>query len=164
MSSSSGKPAGFLKFWPRTLEKLKHLACSNRSPGQVALGVGIGVFICTLPVYGLHTLLLVAFAFMVPRANKLAMFIGTNFSLPVTLPFITWCGYEIGRYVLPRDYPPLSWDYFRHFDFKLIGDFYGPLFVGSVILGVICGCFFFVVTYIGMKVFLSRKKGASGAG
>ena len=143
----------------RLKEKIKQLICSNNSPSEIALGVAVGVFICVLPLYGLHTALFIAFAFLIPRANKAAMFIGTNFSLPPTLPFITWAGYDMGRWVLPQDYPPLNFAYFRHFDFKHFGNFYFPLFVGSVILGVVCAIVFYGATYIAVIVFKKIKQG-----
>ena len=144
---------------PSTLkEKIKRIIYSQNSPPEIALGVAIGVFICVLPLYGLHTILFIAIAFLVPRANKAAMFIGTNFSLPPTLPFITWAGYDVGRRVLTRHhYQPLDFAYFRHFDFRHIGNFYFPLFVGSVILGAVCAVTFYVITYIAVVIFKRRK-------
>ncbi len=126
--------------WKRIKDFIHHLLISNNEPESIALGVAIGAFICVLPLYGFHTLLLILFALVIPRANKIAMLLGTNLSLPPTLPFITWAGYEIGRLVLPgANYPPFGFDYFRHFDWKHFGDFYYPLFIGSVVLGLLCG-------------------------
>ena len=139
-------------------EKIKQLIRSNNTPPEIALGVAIGVFICVLPLYGLHTVLFIVFAVLVPRANKAAMFVGTNFSLPWTLPFITWAGYDVGRWVLPRNYPPLDFAYFRHFDFKHFGNFYFPLFVGSFILGLACAIFFYAVSYIAVVIFQKIKQ------
>jgi uncharacterized protein (DUF2062 family) len=130
-------------------DKIKNLIRSHNSPSEIALGIAIGVFIGILPLYGFHILLWILFSFLVPRANKLAIFVGTNVSLPPTIPFITWAGYEIGRFMLSttRAYPPLDADFFRHFPFKDIGSFYFPLFVGSVILGMTGGAIFYGITY-----------------
>lgn len=129
-------------------QKIKTLLHMNSTPPEIALGVAIGVFICTLPVYGLHTVLMIIAAVLIKRANKVAIFIGTNFSQAPTLPFITWAGYEIGRAILPGRYPPFSFSFFRHFDFRHFGDFYTPLFIGSVVLGILCGGFFYGLTYV----------------
>ena len=123
------------------------------------MGIAVGAFICVLPLYGLHTVLMVGAAFLIPKANKIAIFIGTNVSLPPTLPFITWAGYEVGRFILPKDYPPLTWNYFLHFNFRNIGDFYYPLFIGSVILGIICAVVLYFLTVLAVTLWRQRHSG-----
>ncbi len=99
---------------------LVKLIRQHNSPQEIALGAGIGAFISCLPVYGLHTVLVILAAIIVRPANKIAIFLGTNLSLPPTLPFITWAGYEIGRFILKGDLPPLSWEFFKNFSFGKI--------------------------------------------
>jgi uncharacterized protein (DUF2062 family) len=121
--------------------KIMRLLLQNKTPHAIALGVAIGAFIAILPVYGLHTVLVIAAAFLVRPANKIAILVGTNVSLPPTLPFITWGGYSIGRFILGGDYPVLGWQAFKNFNLKSLKGFmhfYYPLFVGSVILGLVC--------------------------
>lgn len=131
----------------------------NASPHGIALGVAIGVFIGVLPVYGLHTVLMVLAAILIPSTNKIAIFIGTNISLLPTIPLITWGGYEIGRFILIKDYPDLSWAYFRHMNFQMFKDFYYPLFIGSFFLGLILAVlFYFIVFYIVAQWLKRRKK------
>ena len=140
-------------------EKLLHLLKDNNTPQGIALGTALGVFISTLPVYGLHTALVVIVAVIVPRANKLAILLGTNFSIPPTLPFITWGGYEVGRRVLNKDYAPLNMNYFQHFTFKKLGEFYYPLLVGSVIMGMVCAVItYFITLYISGKIKEKRER------
>ena len=143
-----------------------HLLTLNSTPHGIALGVSLGVFIAITPTYGLHTLLVVVAAFLVPRANKVAILLGTNISLPPTLPFITWGGYEIGRFILRGDYPVMDGVYFRHLShlsvwgiLKAIKDLYVPLFVGSVVLGLICGAIFYIITFFVVRAIKNRKKG-----
>jgi uncharacterized protein (TIGR03546 family) len=144
-------------------EKLLHLLKENNTPHGIALGAALGVFISTLPVYGLHTALVVIVAVIVPRANKLAILLGTNFSIPPTLPFITWGGYEVGRRVLNKDYAPLNLAYFQHFTFKKIGEFYYPLLVGSVIMGMVFAAITYLVTlYISSKIKEQRERRDKG--
>ncbi|MFA5725693.1 MAG: DUF2062 domain-containing protein [Candidatus Omnitrophota bacterium] len=131
----------------------------NASPHGIALGVAVGVFIGVLPVYGLHTVLMVLAAILIPSTNKIAIFIGTNISLLPTIPLITWGGYEIGRFILIKDYPDLSWAYFRHMNFQMFKDFYYPLFIGSFFLGLILAVlFYFIVFYIVAQWLKRRKK------
>ena len=130
----------------------------NNTPSEIALGVSIGVFIGVLPVYGLHTLLVVAAAMLVRPANKIAILLGTNISLPPTVPAITWAGYELGRLVFPGDFEPLSWSFFKNITLEKISHYYPPLFIGSIILGVICASIFYLLTFLIVKKFISRRK------
>ncbi len=141
-----------------------HLLKLNNTPHGIALGVAIGVFIAITPTYGLHTVLVVIAAFFIPQANKMAIFLGTNISLPPTLPFITWGGYEIGRLVLDRTYPDLSEAYFGNLSHlslwgivKAIKYMYKPLFIGSVILGVICGVIFYIIVFFVARAIEKKK-------
>jgi uncharacterized protein (TIGR03546 family) len=120
---------------------------AHDDPHEIALGVAIGSFIAILPLYGLHTALCVVAMLLVPRANKLAMLLGTNVSLPPTVATITWTAYDIGRWMLVhKNYPPLSWEYIRNFKIAKVSAFYYPLFVGSVALGFLCAVVLYFVT------------------
>lgn len=139
-------------------EILAKLIHQHNSPHEIALGAGIGAFICCLPVYGLHTVLVILAAIIVRPANKIAIFLGTNLSLPVTLPFITWAGYEIGRFILKGDLPPLNWEFFKQFTFSKVAKFYWPLFLGSLILGVICAVVVYGIIFFVVKKIKDRKR------
>ena len=129
----------------------------NSTPGGIALGVSIGVFIAIIPLYGFHTLMVIIAALLIPRVNKVAILLGTNISLPPTVPFITWAGYEIGRFLLTKDYPSLRLSYFIHISLKVLKDLYFPLFIGSVVLGIICVLFFYFITLIIVKKIYRKK-------
>jgi len=139
-------------------KKLVGLLRLNNSPPEIALGVAIGVFIAILPVYGLHTILVIIAAIVIRPANKIAILLGTNISLPPTLPFITWTGYDIGRFFLKGDYPPLTWTDFTNVTFKKILNYYPPLFLGSVILGIICAAIFYFLAYFIVKKLKDRNR------
>ncbi|MFA5100542.1 MAG: DUF2062 domain-containing protein [Candidatus Omnitrophota bacterium] len=120
----------------------------NNSPEDIALGVGIGAFISILPVYGLHTILAIGAALAIKRVNKIAVLLGTNVSTVVTVPFITWIAYNIGRFLLRNGgYTPLTWQVFRTFSYKTIMALYYPLFLGSVILGLFTGSVLYFLTF-----------------
>ena len=122
---------------------------AHHDPHGVALGVAIGAFIGILPVYGLHTILCVIALFLIPRANKLAIFLGTNVSLPPTVPTITWTAYDIGRILLVnKHYPPLSWEYLKSFKIARLSEFYYPLFVGSVVLALLVALALYLITRV----------------
>lgn len=140
---------------------LVQLIRQHNSPQEVALGAGIGAFISVLPVYGLHTVLVILAAIIVRPANKIAIFLGTNLSLPPTIPFITWAGYEIGRFILKGNLPPLTWEFFKHLTFQKIIGFYQPLFLGSLVLGVICAIVVYGLTFLVVKKVKERKSNDS---
>ena len=138
-------------------EKILSLFKLHNAPAEVALGVAIGVFIAILPVYGLHTIMVITAAFLIRRANIIAMLVGTNISLPPTVPFITWAGYNIGRLMLGKKYPYISCWTFKGFSYKGILNFYYPLLLGSFILAVICAIVFYFLTLNFMNK--RRKRG-----
>lgn len=129
----------------------------NNTPQEIALGSAIGVFIGILPLYGLHTLLVVIAAVLIRPANKIAILIGTNISLPPTVPFITWAGYEIGRLILKNGFLPLHWSDFKNITLQKVINSYPPLFLGSFILGIICAAVAYFLVFFLMRRL--RKKG-----
>jgi uncharacterized protein (TIGR03546 family) len=141
---------------------LAKLILGNSTPNGIALGIAIGVFIGVLPLYGLHTVLVIIAALIVPPANKAAIFLGTSISLPPTVPFITWAGYEIGRLMFQGRFDPLSWSDFRNITFQKIADHYQPLFLGSLVLGVICALAAYLLTFFIVRNIINRRKHAAG--
>lgn len=139
----------FKKITKEIITALAGMFKAHHAPREIALGVAMGAFIAILPLYGFHTILCVAAAILVPRANKLAILLGTNISLPPTVATITWTSYDIGRWILAyKNYPPLSWDYFKNFSIAHFGAFYYPLFTGSIVLGVLCAVALYFVTWL----------------
>lgn len=137
---------------------LQSLITAHTSPHEIALGIATGVFIGCTPLYGLHTILFIALAFLIRPANKLAMFIGTNISLPPTVPLISWLGYSLGRLILNGDYPPISWSMLKNLSFKDFLNLYYPLLIGSLVVGFIAGCLFYLITYALIVFHRTRKK------
>lgn len=136
------------------------LLLGNSTPQGIALGVAIGAFIGILPLYGLHTVLVIIAAILVRPANKVAILLGTNISLPPTVPFITWSGYEIGRFILKGRFEALQWSDFKNISFQYILNHYEPLFLGSVILGVICAPAIYFMVFFVIKGIKRRRKRA----
>lgn len=143
---------------------LVKLIRQHNSPQEIALGAGIGAFISVLPVYGLHTVLVILAAIIVRPANKIGIFLGTNLSFPLTMPFITWAGYELGRLLISKgNLPPLSWEFFKHLTFQKIASLYGPLFLGSLVLGVICAIVVYGLTFFVVQKVKERNSHGAGS-
>jgi uncharacterized protein (DUF2062 family) len=131
------------ELWSALVRILKE----NGDSHGIALGVAIGAFIGITPLYGFHTILCLTAMFIIRRANKIAILLGTNVSIPPTIATITWTAYDIGRIVLAgRQYPPLSWEYLRNFKISRASELYFPLFVGSVVLALAVAVFLYLVT------------------
>lgn len=130
----------------------------NNTPHEIAIGVAIGVFIAVMPLYGFHTIMVIIAALLVRRSNKIAMLLGTNISLPPTVPFITWAGYEIGRLILRRDFPDLDWTVFKSLTIKKVVNLYPPLFIGSFFLGLLLAAIFYFITYFISQGIIKRKQ------
>ena len=128
---------------PGFKERFLTLVKSHNTPHEIALGTAIGVFIGVMPLYGFHTLLFLAAAFLIRRVHKLAILIGTNISIPPTAPLITLAGYDIGRWILPGAYPALSVSVLKHLTLHDIAHLFIPLFAGSVVLGLVIWSFYF---------------------
>jgi len=136
-------------------ERFFRLLKLNNSPPEIAIGVAIGVFIAILPVYGLHTILVIITALLIKRVNKIAILLGTSISTTLTFPFVTWGGYNLGRLILGNNYPPLQWQTFKHFSYKTILNFYYPLFIGSLIMALALAVVFYFIAFWFMQI---RKK------
>ena len=131
---------------PTLKARFLNLWRNNSSPHEIALGMAIGAFIGITPFYGFHIITAVITAVIMKRVNKLAIFLGMNISLPPTIPFITWAGYRIGRQMLGRAYPPLGWDYFKHFSYGDFFHFFYALMVGSLVLGAVLSVLIYFLT------------------
>jgi hypothetical protein len=130
----------------------------NNTPHEIALGVAVGVFIGITPLYGFHTILAVLAALLIPRTHKIAIIIGSNISLPITAPFISWTGYQIGRFLLNKNFPDIRLSTLKHFSYKEIGDILYPLFLGSFILGIIGAFVFYFIILFAIKKKRGRTK------
>jgi len=83
--------------------------------------------------------------------------VGTNISLPPSVPFITWAGYEIGRMVLRGGYVSLQWSDFKNITWQKITHLYPPLFLGSLILGFACALVAYCLVFLLIKRLKERK-------
>ena len=139
----------------RAKQKIQHLLSLNNTPREIAFGVSLGVFIGITFPYGLHTLIAILLSVFIPRTNKIAIIGGTYVSIPPTVPFIVWAGYEVGCFILQKNYPVLSWPYFKSITYQKVLELYYPVFVGSLVLGIFSA---FCAYFIAFNIARSLKK------
>ncbi len=74
---------------------LERLVREHMTPTQLAVATGVGVFVGSTPLFGLHALLGLALSVRL-RLNKLAVFLGTNVSNPVSGPVVAFANIQVG--------------------------------------------------------------------
>jgi uncharacterized protein (DUF2062 family) len=97
----------FGRLW-RRFRTLWRIATTERAtPRQVALAVGLGAFIGSTPVIGLHGWIAVGLATAL-RLNRLYAFLGSRVSSPIVLPFIVIAEIELAHRVRCGEFIALS--------------------------------------------------------
>jgi len=76
-------------------------------PRELAIAVFVGVLIGCSPFYGLHTLLVVVFGFLL-GVNKIVMWVASNVSLPFIAPFIAFGSMQVGHLVVHGEPLPMT--------------------------------------------------------
>ncbi|MFQ5439433.1 MAG: DUF2062 domain-containing protein, partial [Paracoccaceae bacterium] len=96
------------------------------SPGKIARGIGIGVFVSFTPFFGLH-FIIATFLALLFRGNILAALLATFFGNPLTFPLIAGGSLSIGHWLLGAQsharadetllqlFRDASWDFWRNF-------------------------------------------------
>ncbi len=136
--------------------KTKQLLKEHHSPEEIALGIAIGVFIGFTPFYGFHTVLAILAALLVRHANRLAILLGTQISLPFIAPLIYWAEYKVGKILLrsslfiPQEGREKMLEA-NHVELGLLA-----ILVGSVVLGLLFCAIAYIVTILVAKKIKSQ--------
>jgi len=78
---------------------IRHLLTEQTSPRRLALALALGVAVGSSPFFGLHTLISLVLAARL-RLNKMAAFLGSNITNPLTGPFIVFANIQAGHWLL----------------------------------------------------------------
>lgn len=142
---------------------LEEVAGMDDSPHELALGLGIGIFVGFLPCMGVQTWVALPLAWLF-GANKALAVAGVWISNPVTfVPFYYGC-YRFGLLLHPPT-EQISLHQFRVLmdgvtlqKMLAIGDaLVVPLTLGSLALGIPAG----ILTYFGLRLYLRRRRTAA---
>lgn len=129
---------------------------SNSGPHEIALGVAIGVFIGFLPLYGLHTAMVIVIALLIPHTNRIGMLLGINVTMPITAPFVYWASYCVGRFLTGDKVPALTIANMKQLGLTDIPSMYYALFYGCVVLGAASAAVFYAGTFYAVR--LAKRK------
>jgi uncharacterized protein (DUF2062 family) len=130
------------------LEKLIH---EHDSPRRLSLAIATGVFIGTLPLWGLHMWIGLLVAFLA-RLNKLAVFLGTQISLPWMIPILIMGSLQIGELIVHQRLLAVDASFL---DLGRLPSLCIPWVVGSVVLGILLGGLSFGLS---MYVLMRRRR------
>lgn len=126
-------------------------------PHNLALGVGLGLFVAFTPTVGIQ-MLIAGFLSWLLRANKAVSMAMVWISNPATLVPIYWYSYRIGCLILAVE--PIGWEWWQElttppdrwwpavkFYWTRFVEVAGPLWLGGCLVGIVVGCAMYNVTY-----------------
>ncbi|MBO6633436.1 MAG: DUF2062 domain-containing protein [Parvibaculum sp.] len=153
-------------FWPRSGWKRafqygwRRVWRLSGTPHAIALGVAAGAFSSCTPFLGFHILVAMLIAWVI-RGNLIASALGTFIGNPITFPVIWLAVFEVGRYIVGAPAgsdPNIAHAMQQAGAFDRILPSLVPLAVGSVPVGIVLGCVFYVLTRSGVEAYQSQRR------
>ena len=150
----------FNKFWDNvrisclnTVFVVVSLLKTHKSPRELAIATGSGVFIGCTPFFGLHTAIVAAVSFLF-RLNAGVLWLGSQVSIPPLAPFLIIGSVTIGKFVSQTfnpDRESIDFDITQH-SFREFIQFGSThlldWLIGSLILGAVLGLTTTALTYL----------------
>ena len=118
---------------------------SHSSNREIALGLAVGMFVSFFPIYGPQMLACLAIVFIFRRLNKIAVFLGVQFSW--LYPLVVYCDYQVGRLIMPGEHPAFLMSDFREKGFSHLVSMVKQLFPLLLAGGVVPGAPAALLTY-----------------
>jgi hypothetical protein len=137
-------------------KQLKGLLSLNDTPERVAKSAALGIFISITPTFGIHTFVALNIAVLF-RINKAAAVLGSFFNNHLTAIPIYYICYKVGTFITGKNVDfsikPLSFSRYLHLGVDVLI----PLWIGSIIVGVLIGFpMFFIIRYV-LKKYKEKK-------
>ncbi len=126
-------------------------------PERIALSFAIGMFIGTAPLFGTHTLLIIALVSFFKNLHRVIMLSASQITFPLWAGLIYWIEYEVGRNLVPG-IPQLSKESFNDLSFRILEQFFYPLFVGWLTFGLFLAILSFFIVYKLAMYYHNRTK------
>ncbi len=135
----------------RPLQSLKALLTENKSPKQLAAAGGLGVFLGTLPLIGLHTMLIL-FTSNFFRLNKVAAISASQLCMPPIVPALC---IEAGYYIRHGTFlTEISLETIGYQAFERLFEW----FIGSLVLAPLFSIIIGFAIYLTAKLIKSKKR------
>jgi len=135
-----------------TLRRLRGLAASGLRTNELALAIGVGVFLGATPLWGLHAALTLYVAARW-RLNLPAAFLATNVSFPLFAPALVFAEIQFGHLLRAHEWLDLRRDGFTTSSaWSHAGDYVVGGFALAAALGVAAG-----LATLGVGAILSRR-------
>ncbi len=174
-------------FWPRMGPKryaryiMHKIVRLRASPRFIGGGLAVGILVSFTPFLGFHLGLCISVAWLLGYSIPAAI-IGSFVGNPVTLPFMFYMSYAVGRLamhltgyvrspnVAPMDVVPM--EAVQHFTVETIiekfAHYFMPMAIGSILIAIIVGpfmvmlCTWFVATLQATRRKVTHRKLADG--
>ncbi len=149
-------PSTGAKLRERIAALVAHLREEHSSPTRLGLAVAVGLFIGTLPLYGLHLGICLAVAWAT-ELNKVTVYAAANISNPVVAPFLVAMGIVIGEFIRFGELQPLDLEASATFiaNLSLLGaslpDRFLSCLLGDAVLGLVLALVFGPVTVLAAR-------------
>lgn len=121
-----------------------HLARAHATPPRLAVAVALGVLVGCSPFYGLHALIGLALGKLL-RLNLVAVFAGTNISVPFVAPFLVFASVQTGHRLLHGRWVSLGVD---GLTLEVAGRLFAAWLLGAGLVGAALGIVSGAVTYV----------------
>lgn len=143
--------------WLRDL--WRHLRSEHTTSGRLTAAVAIGLFVGTLPLYGLHLPICIALSALF-GLNKLTTYLAANISNPLMSPFLIFGSVQLGERVLHGRFLALTVD-----DLERMAParFFGAWWVGALLLGLAIAVLGGLLTWLGTVRRRRRERAARDA-
>jgi uncharacterized protein (TIGR03546 family) len=124
-------------------QRITTILSLDSHPGHIAAGFAVGVFISITPLFGIHTPLAIAAAFLF-RLNKLTTITGAWINTPLTVLPVLMASYRLGELLLGQEPKAVS---FETLDWHHLKEYATALFIGSSVIGLISALFAYMACY-----------------
>ncbi len=126
---------------------------SSDSPKKKALSIALGVFIGLSPIWGFHTIAVLALAILL-KLNKVIAFAFSNVSFPPFIPFVLFASLKLGALITGRE---LIFSMDEMIENQGFIQHLKTYVIGSLALSISAACLFGFLGYLIFKI-SDRKK------
>jgi uncharacterized protein (DUF2062 family)/2-polyprenyl-3-methyl-5-hydroxy-6-metoxy-1,4-benzoquinol methylase len=120
------------------------LRTEHTTPGKVAAGVAVGVFVGCSPFWGLHLAIAVLLATLF-RLNRVLVYAATNLANPLTAPPLIFAEVQVGHRILRRAWLGLTMNEVAE---EGLAGLFRDFFVGSLVVGTCLAALCAVVAWL----------------